>query len=108
MGASFGTRCYLTASEAVDAYFLSMPPQVFSGSTSYSTSFQKFGSSWYSVGFSVNSAGVWTQRYSSIAPVPSFPTCDPSASFHDGMLIGWGISSVLVLAASIKFLQRVR
>ena len=107
-GALFAGRCYLSTPDAVDAYFLSMPPQVISGATSYATSFQKFGSAWYSVGFSINASGVWTQRYSTISPSPSFPTCDPSASFKDGMVIGWGVATALVIAASIRFLQRVR
>lgn len=108
MGALHAGKCYLSQSDAAAAFFQGAAPSVTSGQTSFVTAFENVGGVWKSVGYSVDAAGVWSLRYASNAVVPTFPDCDPAENFKDGVVIGWGISSALIIAACIKLIQRGR
>lgn len=105
MGALFNGLCYITQNEATDAYFVSAPVNIISGSTSYATKFDKVSGVWKSTGYTVSSTGVWTQKFQTNAPVPSFPVCDESGNYKDGVIIGWGIATAMILAAALMSLR---
>jgi hypothetical protein len=106
VGYEFQGRCYSSTVDAADAYFTGLPVQIVSGATSYATEFTKSAAVWQSKGYSISSTGVWTTRYTSTAVVPIFPICDTAESFNDGLLLGWGIATAMVLAWAISHLRR--
>lgn len=106
MGALYGNRCHASPADAIDAYYGGVPPQITTGSTGYATAFEKIAGEWHSVGYSIDAAGLWSQRYSTLAPVPAFPVCDPAEGFKDGLIVGWGIASALIAVAALMLSKR--
>lgn len=107
-GANFGGKCYASAQDAAHVYFSQLPLSVTNGTTAYVSRFEfsTASNSWRHKQFSVSSTGVWTQRSDTAMPTPTFPLCDPAASFLDGVLIGWGVVIAMVAAAAVNFLKR--
>lgn len=105
-GAIHGNHCFQSQSEAVDSYYSMVAPSQTPGSPSYVMQFSKAGAVWYQNSFSVSSGGAWTTLSSSIAPVPTFPACDPSENFLDGVTIGWGIASAMILVSALMLARR--
>ena len=105
-GAAFEGRCFTTPGEAVDGYYSGAAPALTSGTTSYLTEWVKESGVWRAKSWSVNGSGVATLRYNVAAPVPTFQACDPAQNFLDGATVGWGIAAAMVMAASIKLMQR--
>ena len=105
-GTLFREVCYSSAAGAEDAYFTAQPIGNTAGSTSYMNIFQEVGGVWKLTGYSINSSGVWTQRFSTNASVPQLPACDPAQSFLDGMEIGWGVVAAMAAAVAIIFIRK--
>lgn len=105
-GAVFAEKCFPSQAEALDAYYLQAAPAQTPGSTSYVNQFVKSGTVWQIKQYSVSSTGVWTTRSTTNAPVVTFPACDPVEKFNDGVTIGWGIASAMILAYGITFIAR--
>lgn len=105
-GAISGDRCYSSPVEAVDAYYSGMAPAQTPGSTTYVLEYVKTGAVWYAKQYSVSSTGVWTTRSTTAAPVPTFPACDPSEKFLDGVTMGWGVASAMVMVAAVMVARR--
>lgn len=105
-GAVLGDRCFPSQAEALDAYYSQNAPAQTPGTTSYVNEFVKSGSTWQINQYSVSSTGVWTTRSTTNAPVITFPACDPTANFVDGVTIGWGIAAAMVAAAAISLMKR--
>ena len=106
MGALHESKCYPTNAQAVDAYYGSAPVSIQSGSTTYATRFEQVGGVWKSSGYSISSAGSWTLRYRTDAPSITFPVCDESANYKDGIALGWGIAAAMVMAAALMSLRQ--
>ncbi|WP_316879616.1 hypothetical protein [Ralstonia wenshanensis] len=47
-----------------------------------------------------------TTMQDAAAPVLSFPTCDTTAQFMDGMTVGWAITAAMVTAWCAVFLKK--
>jgi len=105
-GAIYGVKCYPSQSDALDAYYSQVAPAQAPGTTSYVSEFVKVSGVWNIRQYSVSSTGVWTTRSTTAAPVVTFPTCDPSEAFMDGVSIGWGVAIAMVAAAAIINLKR--
>lgn len=105
-GAIYGQKCFNTPDLAVDAYYSNVAPAQTPGATTYVIEFVKTGAVWYQKSYSVSSTGVWTTRSTTAAPVPTFPACDPSEKFLDGVTIGWGIGSAMIAVAALMFIKR--
>jgi len=105
-GALLGSKCFSTQSDALDSYYSVVAPAQTPGSTSYVNEFQKIAGVWNIRGFSVSSTGVWTTLYTTAAPVPTFPACDPTVDFFDGVSLGWGVAAALVAVAAFKLMQK--
>jgi hypothetical protein len=105
-GAILGNRCYPSQSDALDVLYSQMAPAQSAGLTSYVTQFVKSGAAWYQSAYSIDATGVWSLRYSTLAPVPSFPACDPSEKFFDGLTMGWGVATAMILVACTMLLRR--
>lgn len=105
-GAILGARCYPSQSDALDVLYSQMAPAQTAGLTSYVTQFVKSGTVWYQSAYSIDASGVWALRYSTVAPVPTFPACDPSEKFLDGVALGWGVATAMILVACVMLLRR--
>lgn len=93
-----GSVCYSTNAEAADAHFLGSGPFYTSGSTSYLSWFEKVSGVWQIKRQSISSTGVVNNLTASTATVPTFPTCDTTAEFTDGLAVGWGIAGLMIAA----------
>lgn len=107
MGSLFDGKCYTTASQAADAFFLSKEPSYTAGATSYLSYFEKPADTWLIVRKSIASNGTITNLTSSTAPVPTFPACDPLETFVDGQTVGWMIAGVLVLVWGLNLIRKL-
>jgi len=106
MGALLGNQCFETNAQAVDAFFSSKDPSYTSGSTSYLSWFEKVGGVWQVKRQSISSTGTVTNLTSSDATIPTFPVCDPLASFTDGIALGWLIVGLMVAAYGAVMIRR--
>lgn len=105
-GAIYGEKCYDSQALALDSYYSKVAPAMTSGTTSYVNEFVKEAGVWKIKQYSVSSTGVWTTRSTTAAPVITFPSCDPTASFMDGITIGWGIAAAMVAASALVVMKR--
>ena len=105
-GAIYGQKCYPSNGEALDAYYSQVAPAQTAGTTTYVLEYVKNAGVWQQKSYSISSTGVWTTRSTTNAPVITFPVCDPSQSFMDGITIGWGIAAAMVMASAIVFMKR--
>lgn len=105
-GALWGDRCFPSQADALDAFYLAKSSAEVPGSTTYVIQYAKESGLWKSQGYSIDGAGVWTLRYSTVAPTPSFPVCDPTEPFFDGVTIGWAFASAMVAVACLKLIQK--
>lgn len=106
MGALLNEKCYPSQADAVDAFFSGKDPSYTSGATSYLSWFEKVGSTWTIKRQSIASDGSITNLTSSNATIPVFPTCDEIANFNDGLTVGWGIASAMVLAWGYSMIRK--
>jgi len=106
MGSLLGSICYATSTEATDAYYSGKDPSYTAGTISYLSYFEKPSGTWEIVRKSIDSNGTITGLTSVTAPSLTFPTCDQSTSFIDGVTIGWGILAAMVAAYAFKLMQR--
>lgn len=96
MGARVGELCYGDQSQALDAYYLVVPPTVTAGSTSYLGWFEKVAGAWVYRVKTVSSSSVSVSEVP--APVVTFPDCNPLEPFTDGMQLGWLVAGLMVSA----------
>lgn len=107
MGALFQNVCYSTSADAADAFFLAKGVSYTAGATSYQSWFEKNTSGvWQIKRQSISSSGAITNLTTSNATVPTFPTCDPTETFFDGLSVGWGIALVMAIAWSWHQMKR--
>lgn len=107
MGYRVGDRCYSANSDAADSFFTGAGPFYTAGATSYLGWFEKTaGGVWQIKRQSIASNGTITNLTTSNATVPTFPTCQLSDNFNDGMLLGWGVAAAMLAAFAVKFIAR--
>ena len=106
MGALLRDKCYPSQADAVDAFFSGKDPSLTAGTTSYLSWFEKVSNVWTIKLQSISSTGVVTNLTSSNATIPVFPTCDELANFNDGVTVGWGIATAMVLAWCYSMVRR--
>lgn len=106
MGALLRDKCYPSQADAVDALFSGKDPSYTAGATSYLSWFEKVGSTWTIKRQSVASDGSVTNLSSTNATIPVFPACDEIANFNDGVTVGWGIASAMVLAWGYSMIRK--
>lgn len=107
-GALLGGRCFASQGEALDAFYSGSNPAFTSGATSYLSEYVKVSGVWKIQRYSISSTGTVTTLTASNAPVITFPACDTATYFLDGMTIGWGIATAMILVAAVKFLERAK
>lgn len=98
--------CYPSVAAAVDAYFSMLPVVFTSGLTSYKIEHLQVAGVWNMRGTSIDNLGNSTINYTVAATAPTFPNCDATAPYFDGMQIGWGVVLAMVSALSIIFLKQ--
>lgn len=101
--------CHPTLAAATAAYWSSVPVSLTPGTTSYVNAVEWVGlgiPNWYISRYTLSSTGVLTKNTQTLAPSQSFPTCDTTETFFDGMTLGWGVVGAMVAAFGIKFLAR--
>lgn len=106
MGYLFDGSCYQTQATAEAAYYSGQPMQETPGATSYRNFYKWSGTTWQHIGESIASNGAVTQLWAVTAAEASFPTCDPTESFFDGMALGWGVATAMVMAWGWLHLRR--
>lgn len=105
-GYLLGNVCYPLLADATAAYWSKAAGGITPGTTSYITQFEWSGTAWVVKRYTLSSGGTLTLNTTTTLPALSFPTCDTSSSFTDGMTIGWGVAAAIVGAWVIKNLRR--
>ena len=91
---------------AVDAYFSAIPVATsVTGLTSYEFSYIKNAGVWFMQKLTIANNGNITVNFTVSAVVPTFPSCDSTVAFFDGMQIGWGVVAAMAAALAIIFLK---
>lgn len=86
----------VAASQA--AYWSTMrPTTIVSGIDTYYTYTQYSAPDWYLFTFK---NGVY-QRYTTLA-TPAFPSCDTTENFFDGLQMGWGVATIMIIVYVIR------
>lgn len=98
--------CYPSVVAAVDAYFSTMPVVLTPGITSYKIEHLQVAGVWNMRGTSIDNLGNATINYTVAATAPTFPNCDPTEAYFDGMAIGWGVVGAMVSAFSVIFIKK--
>lgn len=106
MGSLVNSKCFASNALAADDFFSAKDPSYSAGATSYLSWFEKTGSTWQIKRQSIDSSGVVTNLATSTATVPTFPSCDESEQFNDGVTIGWGVAAAIFVAWAIKYMRR--
>lgn len=104
-GAIFGTKCYTSTAEAVDAYYSQTAPAFTAGEPAHLLEVLNNAGQWMIYRWTI-AQGVRTLDYASPAPLPTFPTCDPAEKFMDGQAAGWGIATAMVAVAALMLVRR--
>lgn len=98
--------CHPSVAFAVDAYFSTLPVVLTPGIISYKIEHLQVAGVWNIRGTSIDNAGNATINYTVLATAPTFPNCDATAAYFDGMQIGWGVVAAMASALSIIFLKQ--
>lgn len=106
VGYLFRDQCFVSNAVAADAFFLAKESSYTAGTTSYLSWFEKSGAVWQIKRQSISSTGVITNLTSSTATVPTFPTCDTTVNFTDGVTVGWGIATAMVMAWGFSMIRK--
>ena len=76
------------------------------GTTSYMSNIVNEGGVWSIIRYSIASNGGSTKLGYTALPPQTFPYCDTTEQFFDGMAIGWGIALTMVLAWGFKMIRQ--
>lgn len=104
MGSLYNNHCYENSQDATNAFFTASAPTIGPGNPAYLYNvFQWAGDSeWY-----VRKQNLTTGTYVDYwASPPSFPACDPSETFVDGVIVGWGVVGALVIGWAAHLMKR--
>jgi hypothetical protein len=99
-------QCYATLSDATAAHWSENPAAFLPGSTSYIIDIGFSGTAWQIKKYTLASNGTLTLNTTTNLPALTFPTCETSQNFTDGMELGWGVAAALVAAWLVKILRR--
>lgn len=97
--------CYPSVAAAVDAYFSAIPVKYTAGSTSYRLEHVQVSGVWNIKSTAIDNQGTETVNYTVAATVPTFPNCDHTEPFFDGMAMGWGVAGAMIAALAIISLK---
>lgn len=99
--------CYSSVASATDAYFSLMPVSVVTSSTdTYKVDYRKSGADWLQYKQVVNSSGSPSPVYSFVVGAPTFPQCDATQPFFDGMQMGWGIVAGMIAVYAVILIRK--
>lgn len=108
IGYEFKDVCYASQNAAQDAFFSSYPPMITNTET---IQYILQGGVWMISKTTWDSLGNATANYL-VAPalVPQFRTCDnpndATERFLDGMTLGWGVATAMIVVYLIRRLHR--
>lgn len=107
-GALYNGICYSANSEAQDAFYSSSSPwhMMQSNNQSYMQRFEFVSGVWRSRFYLYNAQNNMVLATDYVVPAFTFPSCNPSQSFLDGVTIGWGVASAFVAAAVIAHMRK--
>lgn len=110
MGQFYKGTCYSTVADLESVYFTSAPRSSWNEGVTWTfvQYYQLNGSQWQlqTDRYTYPGSGVPNSVATVDVSVPSMPYCDPSESFTDGAVLGWGVGSALVAVAALKLIQR--
>lgn len=105
-GAFVGEKCFNSQAEGLDYFYSNAAPAYTAGATSYASQYVKTAGVWKINRQSISSTGVITNLTASNAPVLTFPSCDPSGQYMDGIAVGWGIAAAVIAAVAFKAIHK--
>lgn len=105
-GYLFNGQCFSTLADASAAHWSQTPVAMVPGSSSYLADVVWSGTVWQHKKYKIDSNGNLTLEGTTALPAVSFPTCDTSESFFDGMTLGWGVALAMIAAWLVKNLRR--
>lgn len=98
--------CYPSVAAAVDAYYSMMPVAHTAGTASYKFEYLQVAAIWNMRRTTISSTGVPTINFTVPVTAPTFPNCDPTEPYFDGMAIGWGVVGAMAAALSVIFIKK--
>jgi len=113
-GFEFVGTCYTTQDMALDAYYSRIQPFSFSQDAYHvlTISHSIYNGQWHRLSSIFDtSVGVETIATYELSPPIIFRTCsvpnDPLTSFQDGVILGWGVATVMLITFFIWRLKRI-
>lgn len=112
-GFEFVGNCFATSDQAMDAYYSQIQPFSYETSTSiYTLKHELVSGDWHRQATLTDlNTGATTLVFSQLDDVISFRSCDtpndPYSQFMDGMELGWGVATVMILTFLIWRLKRI-
>lgn len=101
-----GRECFASPSLALDAQLSGASPSLTAGADSYLAQFVKGAGGWQIERYVIAADGSLGSLGSVAVPVPSFPACDPTEPFFDGVSAGWGVLAAMAVAWGVKAMAR--
>lgn len=99
-------KCWPDQNSATAAHWSAGPGLFITpGATTYMSNVVNEGG-WFIIRYSISSSGVSTKLGYTALPLQSFPYCDTTTEFMDGMTLGWGVAAAIVAAWAVKNLRR--
>jgi hypothetical protein len=99
--------CYPSASIAEDNFYSAIPPVIHVGETdSYQITHVKTSEGWVQLKQQISSSGSFSTVYSTVVTPPTFPPCDATQAFFDGMEIGWGVVAAMAAVTSVILIRK--
>jgi len=99
--------CYPSVSDAADAFYSQIPVSLLVGATdSYRLLHVKTGSVWYIHKLLISSSGSRSVLFNEAVTPPTFPQCDATAAYFDGMQIGWGVVTAMIAVYTVIMIRK--
>jgi len=98
VGYLVGNRCYGSAGEATDAYYSTTRPALTPGTTTYESYYSVVSGSWQQCRSQITALGVRSGNVCVPTASLAFKECAPEGYFADGLILGWAVAGVLVVA----------
>ena len=99
--------CYPSVDSAVDAFYSSHPISLLTSPTdTYRVLYIKDLGVWKQLKQVINSSGSLSTVYTFDVGAPTFPSCDATQPYFDGMQMGWGIVAAMIAVSGVILIRK--
>lgn len=99
--------CHASIAAAVDSYYSAVPIATsVTGLTSYTLEYISVAGVWYLQKTTYSNNGNVNINFTVPVVAPTFPDCDLTAPYFDGMAMGWGVVGAMAAALSVIFIKK--